>query len=185
LPRQWLTRASSPPQGRATDLLSGAKLEALSRVGLGFDSHAFDSGRSLVLGGVVIPDSPGLSGHSDADVLSHAITDALLGAGRLGDLGTMFPADDRWREASSLDILSTAAAALRDHGYRIENVDATVVAQLPRLGPYRDDMATAIAGALGILPAEVSIKATTTDGLGFTGREEGIAALAVALVDRT
>lgn len=176
---------SSPPRDQATDFHGCAGTAALSRVGLGFDSHAFDSRRSLVLGGVVIPDSPGLSGHSDADVLSHAIADALLGAGRLGDLGTMFPADDRWREASSLDILRTAAAALSDHGCRIENVDATVVAQSPRLGPYRDDMAAAIARALGISPAEVSIKATTTDGLGFTGREEGIAAIAVALVGWT
>lgn len=160
-------------------------LVAMSRVGLGFDSHAFDPERSLLLGGVAIPDSSGLSGHSDADVLSHAIADALLGAGQLGDLGTMFPADERWRDASSLDILSTAAAALRDHGCRIENVDATVVAQSPKLGPHRAEMAAAIAGALGIPSSEVSIKATTTDGLGFTGRGEGIAALAVALVDRT
>ena len=158
---------------------------AMSRVGLGFDSHAFDPGRPLVLGGVVISGSPGLSGHSDADVLSHAIADALLGAGRLGDLGTMFPADDRWRGASSLDILGVVATALRDEGVRIENVDATVIAQSPRLEPHRAEMGSSIAGALGVAAAEVSVKATTTDGLGFIGRAEGIAALAVALVDRT
>lgn len=157
----------------------------MNRVGLGFDCHAFDSGRTLILGGVVIPGSPGLSGHSDADVLSHALADALLGAGRLGDLGTMFPSDDRWREASSLDILSTTAQALRDNGCRIENVDGTVVAQSPRLAPYRDEMTTAIARTLSLPASEVSIKATTTDGLGFTGRGEGIAAIAVALVDQT
>lgn len=157
----------------------------MSRVGLGFDCHAFDSGRSLILGGVVIPGSPGLSGHSDADVLSHAIADALLGAGRLGDLGTMFPADDRWREASSLAILALTARALRDHGCRIENVDGTVVAQSPTLAPHRGEMTAAIAQALELPASEVSIKATTTDGLGFTGRREGIAAIAVVLVDQT
>ncbi|MDQ3766653.1 MAG: 2-C-methyl-D-erythritol 2,4-cyclodiphosphate synthase [Actinomycetota bacterium] len=157
----------------------------MNRVGLGFDCHAFDSVRSLILGGVVIPGSPGLSGHSDADVLSHAIADALLGAGRLGDLGTMFPPDDRWREASSLDILSTTAMALRDNGCRIENVDGTVVAQSPKLAPHRAEMTSAIAQALGLPASEVSIKATTTDGLGYTGRGEGIAAIAVVLVDQT
>ena len=157
----------------------------MSRVGLGFDCHAFDSGRTLVLGGVAIPGSPGLSGHSDADVLSHAIADALLGAGRLGDLGTMFPPDDRWREASSLDILSVTAQSLKDRGCRIENVDGTVVAQSPKLAPYRDEMIAAIAMALNLPLSEVSVKATTTDGLGFAGRGEGIAAIAVALVDPT
>ncbi|MBA2274239.1 MAG: 2-C-methyl-D-erythritol 2,4-cyclodiphosphate synthase [Actinobacteria bacterium] len=156
----------------------------MRRVGLGFDSHAFDSERSLILGGVVIPGPPGLSGHSDADVLSHAIADALLGAGRLGDLGTMFPPDDRWREASSLDILSATAQTLKDHGCRIENVDGTVVAQSPKLAPHRGEMTAAIARALGLPASDVSIKATTTDGLGFTGRGEGIAAIAVALVDQ-
>lgn len=154
----------------------------MSRVGLGFDSHTFDSGRPLILGGVVIPGGPGLSGHSDADVLSHAIADALLGAARLGDLGTMFPPDDRWRGASSLDILKTTAQALRHNGCRIENIDATVIAQSPKLAPHRTGMTTAIARALDLAQSEVSIKATTTNGLGFTGRGEGIAAIAVALV---
>jgi len=157
----------------------------MSRVGLGFDCHAFDSRRPLILGGVAIPGSPGLSGHSDADVLSHAIADALLGAGRLGDLGTMFPPDDRWREASSLEILGITARALRDNGCRIGNVDGTVVAQSPKLAPYRDEMSAGVAQALGLPASEVSIKATTTDGLGLIGRGEGIAAIAVVLVDQT
>jgi 2-C-methyl-D-erythritol 2,4-cyclodiphosphate synthase len=154
------------------------------RVGLGFDAHAFDDARALVLGGVRIEGSPGLSGHSDADVLGHAIADALLGAAGLGDLGDRFPADDRWRGASSLDILAEAARLLGDARWTIANVDATVIAQHPRLAPYREVMEATIAAALALEPDRVSVKATTTDGMGFAGRGEGIAALAVALVER-
>jgi 2-C-methyl-D-erythritol 2,4-cyclodiphosphate synthase len=152
------------------------------RVGIGFDAHAFDDARSLVLGGVRIPGAPGLSGHSDGDVLSHAIADALLGAVGLEDLGARFPADDRWRNASSLEILEVVAADVGATRYSIANVDATVIAERPRLASHRKAMSTALSNVLGIPAADVSIKATTTDGLGFSGRAEGMAALAVALV---
>ncbi|HEX2235392.1 MAG TPA: 2-C-methyl-D-erythritol 2,4-cyclodiphosphate synthase [Actinomycetota bacterium] len=154
------------------------------RVGHGFDAHPFDDARALVLGGVPIEGTPGLSGHSDADVLAHAVADALLGAGGLGDLGDRFPPDDRWAEASSLGILAEVARLLGEARWAIANVDATVIAQRPRLAPYRERMEEALAGALSIVPERVSVKATTTDGMGFAGRGEGIAALAVALVER-
>ena len=156
----------------------------MSRVGLGFDAHAFDASRRLVLGGVMIPDSPGLAGHSDADVLSHSIADALLGAAGLGDLGSNFPDDDEWRDASSLRILEVTAAKLTAAGWEIVNIDATVVAEGPRLTAYRDQMSAAVGGALGIPPGIVSIKATTADRMGFTGRGEGIAAVAVVSIQR-
>lgn len=155
------------------------------RVGFGFDAHAFDASQRLVIGGVFIPDSPGLSGHSDADVLCHSVADALLGAVGLGDLGTLFPNDDRWRGASSLDILAETAAAIRKVGWEIVNVDSTVIAENPRLAPYRDEMQANIATALELRDRAVSVKATTSDGMGFTGRREGIAAMAVALVEPT
>jgi 2-C-methyl-D-erythritol 2,4-cyclodiphosphate synthase len=153
------------------------------RVGFGFDAHSFDERRPLLLGGIEIPGSPGLSGHSDADVLSHAIADALLGATGLGDLGDRFPNDERWKDASSLEILSEVSALLRDRGATVVNVDATVIAELPKLGPHRDQMVERIAHALGIERGLVSVKATTTDEMGFIGRGEGIAAFAVALVE--
>ncbi len=154
-----------------------------AQVGFGFDVHAFQEGRPLVLGGMVIPDAPGLAGHSDADVLTHAVTDALLGAARLGDLGEMFPENERWKDASSLLILRDAARAARDAGWSVVNVDATVVAQAPRLAPHRTEMAVRIADALDVSRGAVSIKATSSDGLGFTGRREGIAAMAVVLIE--
>ncbi|MDP9068493.1 MAG: 2-C-methyl-D-erythritol 2,4-cyclodiphosphate synthase [Actinomycetota bacterium] len=153
------------------------------RVGLGVDSHAFAPGRDLVIGGVVIPHEAGLAGHSDADVLCHAIGDALLGAAGLGDLGAMFPASDEWRGASSLSLLEHIAAAVAEAGRRVVNVDSTVIAQAPRLSPHTLEMATNVASALGVEPRIVSVKATTTDGLGFAGRGEGVAAMAVALVE--
>lgn len=156
----------------------------MSRVGLGFDAHAFDAGRPLILGGVEIPDAPGLAGHSDADVVSHAIADALLGSAGLGDIGGSFPPDDRWKDASSLEILRATAMELSRAGWKIQNVDVTVVAERPRITPHRKEMVERIAEALGADPADVSIKATTTDGMGFIGRAEGIAALAVASVER-
>jgi len=130
-----------------------------------------------------VPDSPGLAGHSDADVVSHALGDALLGAANLGDLGGMFPPTEAWRDASSLEILASSAAAARDAGWKLVNADVTVIAERPRLGPYRSEMAARVAEALGADPASISVKATTTDGLGFTGRGEGIAALAVVLLE--
>jgi len=152
------------------------------RVGTGFDVHAFDESRPLVIGGVQIPNAPGLSGHSDADVLSHAVTDALLGAVGLGDLGSLYPATDEWRDAPSLSIVADAAGRLRDAGWVVSNVDCTVIAEHPKLGVFKDEMAANLARALDIAPKAVSVKATTTDGLGFTGRGEGIAAQAVVLV---
>jgi 2-C-methyl-D-erythritol 2,4-cyclodiphosphate synthase len=154
------------------------------RVGVGFDAHGFDSSRPLVLGGVRVPGAPGLAGHSDGDVLSHAIADALLGAARLGDLGDRWPSTERWREASSVDFLTEAADALREAGWRVGNVDATVVAEAPHLSEYRPAIIDRVAQSLKVESDAVSIKATTTDGLGFTGRSEGIAAYAVVLISR-
>jgi len=152
------------------------------RVGTGFDVHAFEEGRPLIIGGVLVPDAPGLGGHSDADVLSHAVTDALLGAAGLGDLGTLFPATDEWKDASSLSILTDAAARARDSGWAVTNVDCTVIAEYPKLGAFKDEMKVNLARALELEPTAVSVKATTTDGLGFTGRGEGIAAQAAVLL---
>jgi 2-C-methyl-D-erythritol 2,4-cyclodiphosphate synthase len=154
------------------------------RTGIGFDAHRFDDSRPLILGGVHIPDSPGLAGHSDADVLSHAIGDALLGAASAGDLGEMFPADDANRGVSSLEILDHVVAVIGRNGWQVENVDATVIAERPALSGYREQMIESLAEAMAVPPERVWVKATTTDGLGFTGRGEGIAALAVSVVSR-
>jgi 2-C-methyl-D-erythritol 2,4-cyclodiphosphate synthase len=156
---------------------------AVTRAGLGFDVHAFGGDGPLLLGGVEIPYEHGLAGHSDADVVCHAIGDALLGAAGLGDLGEMFPATDDRRGASSIGLLEEIVAGLTSRGWGVVNVDVTVVAREPRLSPYRTEMAGRIAGALGVDAAVVSVKATTTDGLGFTGRGEGIASMAVALIE--
>ncbi len=153
------------------------------RIGQGFDVHALVEGRRLVLGGVDIPFARGLAGHSDADVLLHAITDALLGAAGLGDIGRMFPdTDARYAGADSLELLKSAAARVRAAGWRIENIDSTVIAQQPKIAPYVDEMRGRVAGALGIDVDAVAIKGKTTEGLGFAGRVEGIAAQAVALL---
>jgi 2-C-methyl-D-erythritol 2,4-cyclodiphosphate synthase len=152
------------------------------RVGTGLDVHAFDESRPLILGGVVVPDAPGLAGHSDADVLSHAVTDAVLGAIGLGDLGSLYPATDEWREASSLSILAEARRRAGKAGWVVSNVDCTVIAERPKLGAYKNEMAANLARTLDIEADAVSVKATTTDGLGFTGRGEGIAAQAVVLL---
>jgi len=155
------------------------------RVGLGYDIHPVEAGRPLVLGGVRFESDWGLAGHSDADVLLHAIGDALLGAAALGDLGEHFPpADARWRGADSLDLLRRVAALLAAHSARVENVDAMLVAEAPRLAPHRAAMVANIAAALGVEPARVSVKATSNERLGALGRREGLAALAVALVER-
>ncbi len=154
------------------------------RVGIGYDVHAFDESRPLVLGGVTISDDGGLAGHSDADVLCHAIADALLGAAHLGDLGEHFPARTVPEGVSSLKLLARTAVLLADAGYSIVNIDAVVVIQQVRIAGHRRAMAEKIAEALSIDPSCVSVKATTTDGLGFTGRSEGAAGMAVALVDR-
>ena len=155
-----------------------------SRAGIGYDVHRRAEGRPLVLGGVRFESSWGLAGHSDADVVCHAIGDAVLGAAALGDLGDHFPPGDAaWKDASSLDLLSRIAALLAKRGARIVNVDAMVVAEAPKLAPAREAMRAHIARALGIEPAQVSVKATTNEGLGAIGRGEGIAAWAVAMVE--
>lgn len=155
------------------------------RVGTGADAHAFATGRPLLLGGVAVPHTSGLAGHSDGDALSHAIIDALLGAAGLGDIGTHFPSSDpELAGISSLILLERCRTLLAGAGWYIANVDATMLAQRPRLSPYIATMRGRVANALGIGPEQVSIKATTTDYLGFTGRAEGIAAIAVALLTR-
>ncbi len=153
----------------------------MMRIGQGYDVHAIEVGRPLVLGGVRFKSSWGLAGHSDADVIAHAIGDALLGAAALGDLGTHFPpGEPRWKDASSLELLRLIAALLRAEGFEIGNVDATLLAEAPKILPRRAEMQAALAGALGIAPGQVSVKATTNEGLGFVGRREGLAAMAVA-----
>lgn len=153
------------------------------RVGQGFDVHALVPGRKLIVGGVEIPHTHGLLGHSDADVLLHAITDAVLGAAGLGDIGRLFPdTEAAHKDADSRVLLATAATKVRAAGWRVVNVDCTVIAQRPKIAPYVPAMQTAIAQALAILPTQVNVKGKTTEWLGFTGRGEGIAAQAVALL---
>lgn len=155
------------------------------RTGIGFDSHALGAGRRLVLGGVAVPCDRGLVGHSDGDALVHAIMDALLGAANLGDKGQHFPpGDDRYRDISSLLLLSRVGDLLAAGGWQVANVDATMLAQAPRLGPFIPEMKERTAAALALPVERLSIKVTTTDYLGFVGREEGIAAIAVASVFR-
>lgn len=156
------------------------------RIGHGYDVHRFAEGRRLVLGGVEIPYRRGLLGHSDADVLLHAVMDALLGAAALGDIGTLFPdTDAAYLDADSVNLLGKVCRLLAGHGYRIGNLDATVVAQEPKLVPYVPQMRRTIAAACGIPVGCVSVKATTEEGLGFTGAGEGIAAHAVCLIEKT
>ena len=153
------------------------------RVGLGYDAHQLVKGRPLILGGVTVPYHLGLLGHSDADVLTHAIGDALLGAVGAGDLGRHFPdKDPAYKDISSLILLERIMAMLRDRGFSPVNVDATVVAEAPRLAPHLPEMRARLAPILGLAPEDVSIKATTTEHLGFAGRGEGMAAYAVVLV---
>jgi 2-C-methyl-D-erythritol 2,4-cyclodiphosphate synthase len=154
------------------------------RVGIGYDAHALVEGRKLVLGGVIIPFEKGLSGYSDADVLCHAIGDALLGAGGFGDLGTHFPDDQpRFKDISSLQLLQEVAAMLREGRFQIINIDATVVAQRPRIAPLVSQMKASIAKSLNIPEGKVSVKATTTEGMGFVGCGDGMEAFAVACID--
>ena len=156
------------------------------RVGLGYDAHRLAAGRPLILGGVAIPHALGLLGHSDADVLAHAIGDALLGAVGAGDLGTHFPDNDpAYKNISSLTLLERIMHIVRDRGFQPVNVDATLVAQAPRLAPHLPLMQANLAPILGLTPADINIKATTTEHMGFTGRGEGMAAYAVVLVTKT
>lgn len=153
------------------------------RVGLGLDAHAFQAGRRLVLGGVEIPYELGLAGHSDADVLTHALMDALLGAAGERDIGVQFPdTDPAYRDISSLVLLERVMGLLGDKGLEVVNVDCVLVAQKPRLSPYLEEMRSCLAPLLGVEESRVGVKATTTEGMGFTGRGEGIAAMATALL---
>jgi 2-C-methyl-D-erythritol 2,4-cyclodiphosphate synthase len=155
-------------------------------VGIGYDVHRLKAGRDLILGGVPIGHPQGLDGHSDADVLTHAVIDALLGAAALGDIGKLFPAaDPKYKGASSLGLLSTAAEATRAAGYRIVNIDSTVIAEEPRLHPHLHQMRDNIANSLKLAVDHVSVKATSPEGLGALGRKDGIAAQAIALIEAT
>lgn len=154
------------------------------RIGQGFDVHALVAGRALIIGGVTIAFEKGLDGHSDADVLLHAVCDALLGAAALGDIGRHFPdTDSRYKGADSRVLLRAVATLLRDGGFHIVNVDSTIIAQAPKMAPHIPEMVVNIAADLGIDPTRVNVKAKTTERLGFTGRGEGIAAEAIAMVE--
>ena len=153
------------------------------RIGMGYDVHRLVENRDLILGGVTIPWERGLLGHSDADVLLHAIMDALLGAAALGDIGKHFPdTDPRYKGISSILLLKHVGTLLYEHGYKIGNIDATIIAQKPKLAPFREQMVKNIANALEISTDQICVKATTEEGLGFTGKEEGIASQAIALL---
>ena len=154
--------------------------------GIGWDSHRLVAGRPLILGGVAIEHEVGLVGHSDADVLTHAIIDALLGAAAMGDIGQHFPdTDERFRDADSMLLLRTVVATLAERGLAVTHVDATVVMERPKLAPHRDAIRASLAGRLAVAPEHVNVKASTGEGMGFVGRGEGVAALAVATVRRT
>ena len=153
------------------------------RVGFGYDSHQFDESRECVLGGVRIPESPGLRGFSDGDAVAHAVIDALLGASCLGDVGTHFPpGDERWRDADSMDLLGRAVALVHGAGYVVGNVDVTVICEAPKIAPVADKMRSELARRLEIDPSRVSVKGKTNEGMGWIGRKEGLAVHAVALL---
>ena len=177
--------ARETPAAGVADLRGVPALLGGLRTGLGYDVHAFAEGRRLILGGVDIPHARGLDGHSDADVLAHAVADALLGAVRGGDIGKLFPdTDPAYKDADSLKLLAAVAAFVRERGFAILDVDSVVAAQAPRLSPYRDQMRANLAAAMGLPVENVGVKATTTEHLGFEGREEGISATAACLLCR-
>jgi 2-C-methyl-D-erythritol 2,4-cyclodiphosphate synthase len=154
------------------------------RVGLGYDSHRFAAGRKLVLGGVEIAHPLGLAGHSDADAVAHALTDAVLGAAGLGDIGTMFPdSEPRWRGADSLELLQQAYRTVLAAGHRLVQADVTVIAEQPKIGPHVPQMRERLARALSVAPGAISVKGKTNEGMGWIGRAEGIAVIAVALLE--
>ena len=157
-----------------------------ARSGIGYDSHRLEEGRPLILGGVEVADAErGLAGHSDADVLTHAIIDAVLGAAALGDIGQHFPDDDNaWQGADSTRLLSDVCTFLEDHGWTVRHVDCTLICEAPKMSPYRDDIRRSLARCIGIKAIDVNVKFTTNEGMGFVGRGEGMAALAVASVER-
>ena len=154
------------------------------RTGLGYDVHTFAEGRELVLGGVTVLNDKGLAGHSDADVVTHAIMDALLGAAALGDIGDHFPdTDEKWKDARSVEMLTTVRDKIAQRGYAIRNIDVIVQCEAPRLGPYRDRMRTELAAAMRVDRSQVNVKFGTNEGMGFVGRGEGIACQAIANVE--
>jgi 2-C-methyl-D-erythritol 2,4-cyclodiphosphate synthase len=154
------------------------------RTGIGYDSHRLAEGRPLILGGVQIPHELGLAGHSDADVLTHAVIDALLGAAGLGDIGQHFPdTDERWKDADSIALLEQVMSMVSDAGLKLVNVDSTVIIEKPKLAPHREKIRVSLARGLGVEPAYVNVKASTGEGIGFVGRGEGVAALAVATLE--
>ncbi len=155
------------------------------RVGTGYDSHRFDEGRPLILGGVTIPEHPGLAGHSDGDAIAHAIIDALLGAVALGNVGSHFPpSDPAWKDADSIVLLRRIGDLLKEGGWGVVNVDVTVVCETPKIGPHADAMRARLATALGAAPEQLSVKGKTNERMGWVGRGEGVAVHAVALVER-
>jgi 2-C-methyl-D-erythritol 2,4-cyclodiphosphate synthase len=154
------------------------------RIGHGYDSHRFEEGRRLVLGGIEIPSDRGLTGHSDADAVAHAVTDALLGAAGLGDIGRHFPpTDPEWKDADSMALLARVVHLLETENYQVVNVDVTVVAEAPRIGPYADAMRARLGEVLGVAPSYVSVKGKSNEGMGWIGSGEGIAVFAVAAID--
>jgi 2-C-methyl-D-erythritol 2,4-cyclodiphosphate synthase len=156
----------------------------MTRVGIGYDSHRFEEGRPLVLGGVRIAHPQGLAGHSDADAVAHALTDAILGAAAAGDIGQHFPdTDSRWKNADSMDLLGTARELVQGRGFVVTQADLTIITEQPRLGPHLGAMAEKLAQRLGTPPGSVSLKAKTNEGMGFIGRGEGIAVIAVATLE--
>jgi len=156
----------------------------VARVGIGYDSHRFDELRRLVLGGVPIPDHPGLSGHSDGDAVAHAVIDAILGAVGAGDVGSHFPpSDDRWKGADSIDLLRRSTHVVQQMGYGVGNVDITVVCETPKIGPWVAAMCERLAKALAVSTTQVSVKGKTNEGMGWIGRKEGLAVHAVALLE--
>ena len=156
------------------------------RSGVGYDSHRFAEGRRLVLGGVEIPHDRGLAGHSDADAVAHAVTDAILGAAALGDIGAHFPPNDpKWKDADSMDLLRAAVELLERHRFQVVNVDVTVICEAPKLAPHVQTMRSRLAAALRVGVERVSVKGKTNEGMGWIGRGEGIAAIAVAMIDST
>ena len=156
------------------------------RSGIGFDSHRLEEGRPLILGGIEIEDADkGLAGHSDADVLTHAVIDALLGAAGLGDIGQHFPdTGDTWKDADSMHLLSDVCTFIEDHGWTVRHVDCTLICEAPKMAPHRDDIRHSLARCIGIKAIDVNVKFTTNEGMGFVGRGEGMAAMAVASVER-
>jgi 2-C-methyl-D-erythritol 2,4-cyclodiphosphate synthase len=154
------------------------------RVGIGYDSHRFVEGRPLVLGGVTIPSTRGLAGHSDADAVAHALTDAILGAAAAGDIGQLFPDNDpQWKDADSMELLQNAHKLVRERGYAFAQADLTIITEHPRLAPHLSTMAVTLARRLGTGPSAVNLKAKTNEGMGFIGRGEGIAVIAVATLE--